>query len=53
MLANPWVLRIGGGLLSGLIVYLVSSLLVAKKEKNIIYANCMQLIWRYYRLLDR
>ena len=34
MLANPWVLRIGGGLLSGLIVYLVSSLLVAKKEKK-------------------
>lgn len=34
MLANPWLVRIGGGLICGIIAYLVSSLIVAKKEKK-------------------
>ena|SRR5690554_1510054 len=34
MLANPWLVRIGGGLICGIIAYLVSSLVVAKKEKK-------------------
>lgn len=34
MLANPWVIRVGGGLICGIIVYLVASLLVAKKERK-------------------
>jgi|SRR5690554_4275942 len=34
MLTNPWVIRIGGGVISGIIVYIISNLLVSKKEKN-------------------